>query len=481
RTSFSSKAPVEITKTDEQGRYHIRGLWAKDLYSVKIELKGYMESSSDRSEGVAGKTDTFPDIQIVPQNVTLVGSVRDSAGKPIADVELLFRNGQQRAQIKSAADGSFQFPGLSPVEAFVIARKPGYQPEFANVVGGSPEKVSIVLRTKEEPPVPLKGPSAEHEKALMQLHRDLLMKMWTSRAQSGYGYRAIEGMAKLDLPTAEKWRDEEKERSKGKVDYTQTIRATIRESQMLPLAQKDFDELLAEMAENRASNSIYEYSKLCKLMLPVDTTKALRAAEEYAVRARKIDPPARMMHLAQAGAFATKAGGKGEVLLAEAAELALAAPVADNTRESMYVGYVASQVAIVDPVKAEKILARLSDSDHNRFIVETMSEIGAIDTPRAKSLLEKFRPDGSSLDRYRGPIRLGLAIADTKPDEALAVVQTLKDNSFHPLGLIELAHRWAKTDRERAIRTIDMTFDYIEANPNAFRSYFSDSEGCRVA
>ena len=59
--------------------------------------------------------------------------------------------------------------------------------------------------------------------ALDKLTRHVLTRIWDSHAEFGYGGIALTSMARIDLDTAKKWRDEEKKRTAGKTDFTHLI------------------------------------------------------------------------------------------------------------------------------------------------------------------------------------------------------------------------------------------------------------------
>src|SRR2546421_3981163 len=138
----------------------------------------------------------------------------------------------------------------------------------------------------------------------------------------GFERNVFSDMARFDPATARRWRDEEKKRTGGKVDLTRLLDKAELDRNLLPLARTDLDEALGRLPKTDRWD-VNHLITLAKQLLPEDRAKALRAAEEAAVRARALDPAERPWPLARAGDLAIRAGNAagGKKLLAEAGEL----------------------------------------------------------------------------------------------------------------------------------------------------------------
>jgi hypothetical protein len=134
-------------------------------------------------------------------------------------------------------------------------------------------------------------------------------------------------------------------------------------------------------------------------------------------------------------------------------------------------GMAAARLAPYDWPKAESLLNRLEDpGDYNRFLDSTISKLAATDLARAKSLLDKFKL-GSDYHAKTSRIKLAVAIAKEKPDEAIELVNSIKEGAFRVQGLVRVAEVIAKSDPSRSRKLIDTAFEFMENRPEDFRSW----------
>ena len=82
------------------------------------------------------------------------------------------------------------------------------------------------------------------------------------------------------------------------------------------------------------------------------------------------------------------------------------------------------------------------------------ARVAATDLALAKKLLDRFKPDNTFYP-HEARLRIAFAVAREKPDEALALVNSVKDGPYRVLGLVRLAVIFAPADKARAVKTID--------------------------
>ena len=478
---YSSSRIVATPLTDADGRYTFAGCWPGDRYHIDAEGEGFTKAQSEQRAGKPGDDLMLPDLIVNRTNLTVRGTVVDAAGGPLAGVELVCVDGPKPVTTLSKPDGTFTLGSLPGGPAFVVARKAGHYARFVPVITETAGPIAVTLPRLDAPAgrVPL---PAGYPAALTAFTRHLLTRMWDSHPTTGLGGSAISYMAQLDLPLAKSWCDADKKRTDGKTDWTYLVAAAEREQTLLDAAKQDLDEALAELAPLKPAAAFGEYLRLGTRLLPTDKAKALRCAEEAAVRARQTTMPARMWYLAHAGELAAQAGGKtGVAVIREAAELAKAVALTPNSREGLYVGLVASRVAPHDWPAAEELLNRITEVDeYNRFLAATLGHLAVTDFEKAKSLLDRFKPGNSSTPQL-ARVRVAVAGALTRPDDALKLVEAIKEGPTHAMGLIQLARKWGPTDPARAAKAVEMAFDFMERTPDAFLSYRGMGGRCGCA
>jgi protocatechuate 3,4-dioxygenase beta subunit len=470
---YGTSRQVETNTTDADGRYAFAGYWPKDRYGVQVKAAGYADGEAKDVFGDAGQVREFPVIKLTRANLTVTGAVVGPDGKPVAGAEVFQVDGPTRTTAKSATDGTFTLTGFRDTAGFVFAKKGGFRLAAVPVFPAKPDRVTVRLIAADAPPPPPPPQvSAEHKAALDKLTKHLLTRLWDTREKLGYGITAVDRMAQLDPDTAKKWAAAEKERTDGKLDYTKRVDNAGARKRLLELARTDIDEAVAAITAMSAYDGFFEATRVGRELLATDKAKALRLAEEAVQKARQRELPDKVWSLADAGALAAEAGGAGgKKILYEAAELAAKLTSDENGRNGMNVGMVAARLAPHDLPKAEELLSILkAPGDYNRFLSATAARLAPTDFARAKGLLDKFKPENGSYPRI-ARLQVAIAVAAKKPDEALELVNGINDMPDRVQGLVRLAVAFVKTDKPRAMKTIDATFDLMERNPEAFNSW----------
>jgi uncharacterized GH25 family protein len=470
---YGTVRPLASATTDADGRYSFAGLWPRDQYHVHVTCDGFAEAEGKTLVGAAGEVQEYPVIRLTRAGLSISGTVVGSDGKPVGGAEVFGVDGPTRFATTSAADGAFTLTGFYDGGAFAFAKKPGFRLAAVPVVPGSKDSVVVALARQDEPPTALPGVAPEHRAAIDKFTRHALTLIWDSRATFGYGGNALRDMARFDLDTAKKWRDDEKKRTDGKTDLTYQIEREARAKTLFDTAKEDIDEALALIGALKPDDAFAEAHRLGERMLAMDKAKAARLAEEAAVKARQREIPAKVWSLAEAGDLAARAGNVpgGKKVLAEAAELAAKLAPDDRGRNTLAVGLVAARLAPYDWPKAEAILNSIKDaSEFNRFLSASAARLAASDLPKAKQLLDQFKP-GNSFYPSEARVRVALAVAKEKPDEAVKLIDGVKEGAYRFRGYLQLAALFAPDDKPRAIRTIDIAFDLLDRDAETFRSW----------
>ncbi len=455
---------------DAQGRYEFRTLWAKDRYSVLIAAPGFADAEIQDHVGVAGKVTDLGTTTLTRAGLVVKGTVRDAAGQPVAGAAVFSVDGPEREETKSGPDGGFTLSKFADAPAWVFARKAGYRLALAEVTPGQPGPAALTLVKADDPPAPAPVITAEHRAASERLTRHLLTRLWESGPDSG-GIFALGYAAQYDLALARKWRDEAKARPGGR-DYSGYVEPVARRKELAATAAADIEEAVAALAGMKGG-AYDEALALARSLLATDKEKAARVAEEVAVRARERKLPEKVLSLADAGELAAQAGNAagGKKLLGEAADLAEKLDFSGQTRTTMYAGMVAARLAPYDWPRAEAMLDRLTvPGEYNRWLSSAYARLAAADPARAKELLGKFKPD-NAFDSAHARVKGALAVAATRPDEAEALIPTISSAGNRLTGHVALAERFAKTDRPRALRQIELAFAMIDADDPDLRSW----------
>ncbi len=428
-------------------------------------------------------TADFNELKLTRTSLSVAGAVVGIDGKPLAGAELFCVDGPERFTAKSAADGTFTLVGFSENGGFAFAKLAGYRLGMASATPGANQKLRIVLSKADGTPAPLQAISPEHAAALDRFTRHSLALIFDNHAQFGYGGNAIGDMARFDLATAKCWRDEEKLRTEGKTDFTPHIDRAEREATLFALSQKDPDAALARLNPLKSQAGFYEAVALTERLLTVDKAKALPFAELAIVMAERQPLPDRIWCLAKAGDLALRAGGEdvGKKAVGAAADLTAKFGEKLQPRDAMAMGLTASYLYGFDPDRADALLKRLTEpSDFNRYLAATASRLARTDPAKAKQLLGQFKPDNSYYP-HSARIRIASAIALDKFDEALKLIEGIRDAPHRVLGYLRLAARLHPTEPKRAWKMIDAAFDLLEREPESFASYSNYGGGVGFA
>lgn len=481
-SSYGGYGSATTTTTDAAGRYEFTGQWPRDTYQVTVSAPGYSEAESKQLRGEVGGVHDFRDVTLARAGLVVKGVVVGPDGKPVAGAEVFSVDGPTRSSTTSATDGSFTLAGFYEGGGFVLARKAGFRLAAAAVTPGDAKPVTVALAAADGRPVPPPDISPAHTAALDAFTRHILTLIWEAHPTFGYGGNALADMARIDPATARKWRDEEKKRTDGKKDFTHLIDRAERQKTLLDTARTDPDEAVAVVAALKADDGFTEAVRVGERLLAEDKAKALRFAEEAVVKARQRDLPARIWALAQAGDLAVRCGGAagGKKVLAEAADLAAKLGPDDRGRNSLAVGLAAAYTAPHDWGTAESLLNTVKDGDEfNRYISAAAARIARTDLARAKQLLDRFKP-ANTFYPQEARVRIAYAVAADQPDEAVKLIDGVKEGPYRFQGYLGLATRFHKTDPARAVRMIDTAFDFLERNPEAFASW-GGSDRARMA
>jgi uncharacterized GH25 family protein len=468
--SYGTSRAVEVLTTDADGRFTSGALWPRDRYQVVVSHERFGKAESNQVQGEAGQVHDLGTVRLVATGKAVRGKVVGTDGKPLAGISLMQRgDGPVVTTAKTGPDGLFALAGFFDRPGFVLIKSEGYRATAVAVRPGG-EPVTVTLRKADEPPAPVPAMDG-HSAVLARFTRSLMEKLWADREQmGGFERNVFRDMCRFDPATARRWRDEEKKRTNGKVDLTRFLDEADLERNLLAMARTDLDEALARLPKEDRLD-VQRVIDLAERLLVEDKAKALRAAEEAAVRARALEPADRPWPLARAADVAIRAGNAagGKKLLAEAVDLANKLPTDD--RNQYFRGLVAAAVVVHDEPAAFKLIEGLGDPDtYNRALAGMVARLADADPKRAEAPFERFRP-GLGFAASEARLAVGFKLAATDPDRAEAVINGTPEVMYRLLGLARLATLVAAKDRPRAWKLIDRAMDGIDGNPEALRSW----------
>jgi RNA polymerase sigma factor (sigma-70 family) len=468
--SMSTQRGIESVVTDADGRFTSGALWPTDRYQVTVSHERYSRGETKEVKGEAGQVHDLGSVRLVAVGKEVRGKVVGTDGQPLAGVTVMQRgDGPAIRSASTGPDGSFTLGGYFDRPGFVLVRHDGYRPTAVSATpGGAP--VTVTVRKTTEPPAP-PPPTDGYEAALKKFTRELMEKLWADREHlGGFEKNVFSDMARFDPGTARRWRDTEKERTGGKVDHTPLLDEVELDRTLPALARADLDEALARIPKTDRWQ-VSRILTLAEQLLGEDRAKALRAAEEAAVRARALDPAERPWSLARAGDLGIRAGNAagGKKLIAEAIELATKLP--DGERHEYYRGLVAAAVAAHDESAAHKLIDGFGDPDrYNRALAGMVARLADTDPKRAEALFGRFRP-GLGFSSSEARLVLGFKLAAGDPERAEAVVASTPEVKYRLLGFARLATLIAAKDRPRAWRLIDRAMDLLDQDPRAVQGW----------
>jgi hypothetical protein len=342
------------------------------------------------------------------------GMVVDSAGKPMADVRV-FNTGDapETVSARTDASGRFRLEGLRSGPAYVFAEKPECRFTGLRTAAGATGVVVKLLRSDEPLPPSARRPQQPSYEEQQKVARRMLQKLWaTDLARTDYAGSLISYMARIDRQRAQKWSAEAGPR------YDAIFRRTTIEQ----VADRDLDEALSLIAQD-GSRAAYTLSALAGRYMTTDPAKAMRCAEEFAVRARAMDQPSRSIYLAEAGSHVVRLGKKeaGRKLIDEAAEMVVKLGTAE--RQLYARGRVAVAMASYDPKRALSLVEPIEDrNERDRALSDVAVAACQEDLAKATEILGRVQ----GFYAERAKVRIARRLARTRSEDALKVLESIQ-------------------------------------------------------
>lgn len=440
--------------TGDTGHFEFLGLWPGDEYTVHVEAEGYDKYETAGFKGVAGETHDFGDIVMVGASGFVEGRIVDSAGNPLAGVQV-FNAGDAPQPLATTSDakGGFRLEGLRTGPVYVFAKHEGYRFTGVRTQSGD-NSVQLKLLTKDEP-VPARPradyPSFEEQQ---QIARTVLEHLWQFGGQ-GRTSTVIASMARLDVEKAMEWSRQMGGR------YDRTVRRIAAER----IAQTDLEEAKALLVED-GTNSYSQLKRLADRLAASDPAKAMRLTEELTIQARAADQPARAVFLARTGALIARLGNEqaGRGLIEEAVTMVDRMGPGDGQRRAC--GDVAKALAPLDLDRALELLDRVGDEDEKR---RDLVDVAVAAAPHNLGEVEELLDDMESWYVGSAAVPIAYHVGLTKPGEALRVIDELHERQARrgdswrtktraqSLGWVAVA--LASRDQMRAWGLIDQALD----------------------
>jgi len=457
----------ESYTTSIDGRFASTALWPGDVYKVAVTAEGYGQAESPEIAGRSGEDHDFGAIRLVGIAARIVGRVVDSAGNPAAGATVFNRgDGPRPATATTDADGRFRLEGLYAGGRYAFVRKEGYRFAGARVEGDADEVTVRLLRVDEPPPAwePAGPATPEQDHALA---KRLLTKIWDrygAEADTNGAVSCIDQMARIDPALAFAWSAQAGGRYDGRVNQAAAH----------ALAETDADGALELLTAPGVDTRPYVLQKLAERFADEDRAKALKFAEEAAVRARGIDQPDRAGAMAKAGALLARLGREevGRALIVEGAEAA--ARMGLDERQGYARGNVAGALApfdldralaLVEPMKAE--------NDRDRYLGFIAMALAPTDPDRALTVAAKIGERSSSPLRVKVAIAYHLGLAG-RTDDAVRVIEGMAGDmatkhQAEAYGWLAVAV--APRDPSRAAAFIDQALALPVDRPEGFESW----------
>lgn len=137
--------PIAMQTTNSEGAFEFTGLTTGDC-PLTVFRRGY---SPHRRVVSLTAGNASEQLVVLPAGATLVGSVRDRDGQPIADAEVGIDSWQypQTGSVDSDADGAFEFRGLELGRRTFEVKAPGYAAARRDIeiAAGAVERWDVVL------------------------------------------------------------------------------------------------------------------------------------------------------------------------------------------------------------------------------------------------------------------------------------------------------------------------------------------------
>ena len=405
----SGYAQTQRGVTDPAGRFQIAGLWPGDIHHVVVKADGYAGFACDPVTSCAGKTHDFGRLQLLSTRGQIEGVVVDSQGKPLSGVEVLNRGClQMPPSVTTDASGRFRLDGFLPGPARVFAVKEGYRFTGVRTESGTCGLVVKLLRKDEPVPTcPRPEQSSSVVSQQQQLARKVIDRLWADCRNDEDRVRVLLLLARIDPAVAV----ERTEKVGGEAKRTARMVAAF------AIADRDLDEGLSRTGDD-VQVAYCVLHALAERYAATDPAKALRCAEEMAIRARAADQPMRTEALAEAALLVGQAGGNkasGRKLAEEAAAMAMA--MKSNAKRAQLAAPVGEALACYDVDRATQFLESMGD--HHLRDPECVARVAAaaatVDLAKARTLLYAL-PEGEGAQLARA--RMAYRLASSHPAEA---------------------------------------------------------------
>ena len=298
-----ARGTLDVYTTDASGRFVTRALWTGERFKVTVEAEGYGKAETPEGTGRAGEERDLGRIVLEDTSGYVSGTVVDAAGQPFARASVFNRgDAPDLASTWTDEKGRFRLEGLYPGGKYVFASVPTYR--LAGVrIDGNAGDVKIRLVRDNEPPLapwkPVEPPRYEVQRTIADRIVTRLWERYGQDADNNGASGCILVMARLDLKRALAWSAVHGGR------YDDAIRRIAAEQ----LAETDGGAALDLLRTDRDAPGQNLLQDLADRFANSDRAKALRFAEEAAIRARALDPsPERTAAMARAGSLLVRLG-----------------------------------------------------------------------------------------------------------------------------------------------------------------------------
>ncbi len=461
-------------KTDAEGRFQTGVLWPGDSYQVTVRAEGYGPAESIRVTGKAGQVHDLGVVLVPRIGGTVQGAVVEEAGQPLTGVKVFSLDAPQSISTDTDKTGRFRLSGLFDGPVFVFARKEGYRFTMTRAESGAAEVRIVLMKADVVPPsTPAPAQLKARRDAEQKLLRHLLDKVLglSEAATGGYRRSVFECLARTDLAKAQKWLDNEKSARRLGGNDAQRYLRILRKVHAEQAAASDVDEAISLLSDLDAEESCTILRKLGERFQATEPARGLRFAEEAVVKARALQLPNRVWHLAAAGDLVVRLGQQqaGRKILKEAE--GLAEKLGTEGMQQVARGEAARLLAPYDLSRALLLLQPIKDQNpRNRWLSEMAGHLARTDPKAALALVGELKEENSFI-RDSTRLRIAHHAALHDPAEGARIALAIPDVRYRAEALVHVATAVAQPDRKLAWSLIDQALALYLDQPEPFRSW----------
>ena len=484
-------SPLDLIKTDQDGRFLSQALWPGDSYKVSFESKIFAKAETPETVGTAGQVHDFGTISLIETSAHIAGRVVGSDGKPIADARV-FNQGDGPNPVAHPHSYRRQLPleGLysGARYAYGAKRRLSLCPPGRRAADCPAE---ICVRPQGWLSLHRRGRGRRHRRPLRAIYSGAMSHRTPGTREKPDSFEDQKAFAKRTLvrlwerdgqngANGSAWNlhpSDGRDRSRAGLEMVGRAWQPLRQPCATRRRERGRDGRAAALkilVDEGGTTSQLVLQELAERFQAIDQEKAKLFAEQAAIQARTLAEPDHTRYLAQAGAVLARAGSPeaGRKLIDEAAEAA--AKMGTTGMPGYTRGIVAKALAPLDLKRSLALLEPMKErKDKDRYTGFIVEAIAGSNPERALEFVDSTDPDTSLPQTLKTEI--AYAIASDKPDQAMRIVEGMTEGHGAVKHQAEafgwLAVAIAPRDKSRAFALIDRALALPIDKPREFASY----------